>query len=130
MATKLYYVDGRTGIKEFTVSDEDAAKDALVLPGLPVSPVSRRNLYTSVEDACAAQRTSIDAQIAALQLQMDALVAERAKYDGTDVEVTAVAPTTTERRAVDQSRVAAAVSARAGGATQSGNGQGGGRATK
>jgi len=114
MATKLYYVDGRAGIQEFTVSDEDAAKDALVLPGLPVNPVSRRNLYTSVEDACAAQRTSIDAQIASHQAAIDALTAERAKYESGEVEVQAVAPTTTERRTVDQGRVATAVAARAG----------------
>lgn len=111
MATKLYYIDGRSGIQEFTVSDEDAAKEALVLPGLPVSPVSRRNLYTSVEDACAAHRASIDAQIAALQAQIDGLTAERAKYEGAEVEVTAVAPTTTSKRAVDQGRVATAVAA-------------------
>ncbi len=115
MATKLYYVDGRAGIQEFTVSDEDAAKDALVLPGLPVNPVSRRNLYTSVEDACAAQRTSIDAQIASHQAAIDALNAERAKYESAEVEVQAVAPTTTQRRAVDQGRVTTTIAARSNG---------------
>jgi len=126
MATKLYYADSwqQDGIKEFTVSDADAAKGALVLPGLPVNPIARRNLHGSVEDACAAVRASIDAQIAGLQAQIDALTAERAKYEGVDVEVTAVAPSTTERRTVDQERIAAAVSARAGGS------QGGGPAGK
>lgn len=115
MATKLYYVDGRAGIKEFTVSDEDAAKDSLVLPGLPVNPVSRRSLYTSVEDACAAQRESIDAQIATHQAAIDALNAERAKYESAEVEVQAVAPTTTQRRAVDQGRVTTTIAARSNG---------------
>jgi hypothetical protein len=112
MATKLYYIDGRNGIKEFTVSDEDAEKEALVLPGLLVNPVSRRNLYTSLEDACAARCAAIDAHIAALQAQIDELTAERAKYMNNEIEVQAVAPTTTERRPVNQEQVAAALTRR------------------
>lgn len=107
MATKLYYIDGQAGIKEFTLSDEEAGKDALVLPGLVVNPVPRRALFDSLEAACAAQLDLVDTQIETVQALLDELTQARAALLAQGVSVTVITPNVTSVHGVDQRTVAA-----------------------
>lgn len=114
MSIKLYYADNwqREGIKEFTVSDAEEKKAALALPGVMVNPVPRQSLHTTLEAACGSVCAAIDAQIEELQGRVAALQAARATFSGADVEVHVVAPSTTERRQLDQKVLQAKLASR------------------